>query len=252
MYLYEDTILSKNRSNSQSHLFTNSTEEIKTSGLQRRDAITDEGLAHFKAAYPNETITKDDIFYYVYGILHSEDYRARYADNLSKELPRIPCVKSAKDFWMFVTAGRELGNLHVNYETVEPYPVTFKKGNPKLTDIKNPEKFYYVTEMKFAGNSKEKDKTTVFYNNNITITDIPLEAYEYIVNGKPALEWVMGRQCVKTDKKSGIVNDANCYAVETIGNPAYPLELFQRVITVSLETMKIVKNLPKLELRETE
>ncbi|MCZ2159243.1 helicase-related protein, partial [Bartonella sp. 220] len=217
-----------------------------------RDGITDAGLQKFQSAYPHEIITKEDIFYYVYGLLHSEDYRARYADNLCKELPRIPCVKSAEDFWMFVTAGRELGNLHVNYESVEPYPVTFKKGNPKLTDITNPEKFYYVTEMKFAGNSKEKDKTTVFYNSNITITDIPLKAYEYIVNGKSALEWVMGRQCVKTDKKSGIVNDANCYAVETIGNPAYPLELFQRVITVSLETMKIVKSLPKLELRETE
>ncbi|WP_208438419.1 DEAD/DEAH box helicase [Bartonella vinsonii] len=251
-YIYEDDAASKDKNEKQSHLFANSTEETKAAGLQRRDAITDEGLAHFKAAYPNEKITKDDLFYYVYGILHSEDYRARYADNLSKELPRIPCVKSAEDFWMFVTAGRELGNLHVNYETVEPYPVTFKKGDPKLTDISNPEKFYYVTEMKFAGNGKEKDKSTVFYNNNITITDIPKEAYEYIVNGKPALEWVMERQCVKTDKKSGIVNDANCYAVETIGNPAYPLELFQRVITVSLETMKIVKNLPKLELRETE
>ncbi|EJF98522.1 hypothetical protein MEI_00484 [Bartonella vinsonii subsp. arupensis Pm136co] len=251
-YFYEDTESLKNKNEKQTHLFANSTEETKAAGLQRHDAITDEGLAHFKAAYPNEKITKDDIFYYVYGLLHSEDYRARYADNLSKELPRIPCVKSAEDFWMFVKAGRELGNLHVNYETVEPYPVTFKKGDPKLTDIKNPEKFYYVTEMKFAGNSKEKDKTTVIYNRNITITDIPKEAYEYIVNGKPALEWVMGRQCVKTDKKSGIVNDANCYAVETIGNPAYPLELFQRVITVSLETMKIVKNLPNLELRETE
>ncbi len=151
-----------------------------------------------------------------------------------------------------VVTGRELDHLHVNYETVKPYPVTFKKGNPKVTEISNPEKFYYVTEMKFAKAGKEKDKTTVIYNNNITITDIPLDACEYIVNGKPALEWVMGRQCVKTDKKSGIVNDANRYAVETIGNPAYPLELFQRVITISLETMKIVKNLPKLEIRETE
>ncbi len=106
--------------------------------------------------------------------------------------------------------------------------------------------------MKFAENSKEKDKTTVIYNSNIIMTDIPLEAYEYIVNGKPALEWVMGRQCVKTDKKSGIVNDANHYAVKTVGNPAYPLELFQRVISVSLETMKIVKKLPKLEIRGTE
>ncbi|WP_375684685.1 type ISP restriction/modification enzyme, partial [Bartonella sp. AP1QHHD] len=254
LYIYEDSMVSKDKNKEQSHLFTNSIEENKTAGLQRRDAITDEGLAHFKAAYPNEKISKDDLFYYVYGILHSEDYRARYADNLSKELPRIPCVKSAEDFWKFVNAGRELGHLHVNYETVEPYPVTFKKGNPKQTEISNPEKFYYVTEMKFAKikNSKEKDKSTVIYNSNITITDIPLEAYEYIVNGKPALEWVMERQCVKTDKKSGIVNDANHYAVETVGNPAYPLELFQRVITVSLETMKIVKNLPKLEIRETE
>uniref|UniRef100_UPI002362286F type ISP restriction/modification enzyme n=1 Tax=Bartonella sp. ML70XJBT.G TaxID=3019093 RepID=UPI002362286F len=253
-YIYEDVKTSKGKSEKQSHLFANATEESKNVGLQRRDAMTDEGLAHFKAAYPNETITKDDLFYYVYGILHSEDYRSRYADNLCKELPRIPCVKSAEDFWKFVNAGRELGYLHVNYEDVEPYPVTFKKGNPKQTDISNPEKFYYVTEIKFAKikNSKEKDKSTVIYNSNIIITDIPLEAYEYIVNGKPALEWVMERQCVKTDKKSGIVNDANRYAVETVGNPAYPLELFQRVITVSLETMKIVKNLPKLEIRETE
>ncbi len=110
--------------------------------------------------------------------------------------------------------------------------------------------------MKFAKAAKEKgisekDKSTGFYNSNITITDIPLEAYEYIVNGRPALEWVMGRQCVKTDKKRGIVNDANHYAVETVGNPAYPLELFQRVITVSLATMQIVKTLPKLAIRET-
>ncbi|MET3590496.1 putative helicase [Bartonella silvatica] len=250
-YLYEDIKSLKDKDDNQSRLFTNS-EDSKTAGLQKRDAITDEGLAHFKAVYPNETITKDDLFYYVYGLLHSEDYRTRYADNLSKELPRIPCVKTADDFWKFVTAGRELGHLHVNYEDVEPYPVTFKKGNPKVTEISNPEKFYYVTEMKFAKAGKEKDKSTVIYNSNIIMTDIPLEAYEYIVNGKPALEWVMGRQCVKTDKKSGIVNDANRYAVETVGNPAYPLELFQRVITVSLETMKIVKNLPNLVLRETE
>ncbi len=251
-YIYEDTTVSKDRNKKQTHLFTNSIEKSINADLQKRDAITYEGLAHFKAAYPNEIITKDDLFYYVYGLLHSEDYRARYADNLSKELPRIPCVKTAEDFWMFVTAGRELGHLHVNYESVEPYPVTFKKGNPKLTDISNPEKFYYVTEMKFAKikNSKEKDKSTVIYNSNITMTDIPLDAYEYIVNGKPALEWVMGRQCVKTDKKSGIVNDANRYAVETIGNPAYPLELFQRVITVSLETMKIVKNYQNWKLEK--
>ena len=102
--------------------------------------------------------------------------------------------------------------------------------------------------MKFAGKRPNQDKTTVIYNGNITMENIPLEAYDYIVNGKPALEWVMERQVVKTDKASGIVNDANDYANETMKNPAYPLELFQRVITVSLETMKIVNSLPKLDL----
>lgn len=224
--------------------------EGQSSGLQRRDAITDAGLAHFQAAYPGEEITKEDLFYYVYGLLHSPDYRDRYADNLTKELPRIPAVKTYADFHAFSDAGRRLGDLHVNYETVEPYPVTYKQGTPALWNVGDPKAFYRVTKMKFGGKARDKDKTTVIYNANITMTDIPLEAYEYVVNGKPALEWVMERQVVKTDKASGIVNDANDYANETMNNPAYPLELFQRVITVSLETMKIVRALPKLDLPE--
>ena len=102
--------------------------------------------------------------------------------------------------------------------------------------------------MKFAGTRPNLNKTSVIYNHNITMTNIPLEAYDYVVNGKSALDWVMERQCVKTDKDSGIINDANDYANETMNNPAYPLELFQRVITVSLETMKIVNSLPKLDI----
>jgi len=222
----------------------------QTSGLQRRDAITDAGLKHFQDTYPGHTITKEDLFYYIYGLLHSEDYRTEYADNLSKELPRIPRVKTAADFWAFSRAGRLLGDLHVNYESVEPFPVTIKQGDLRLADIKNPEDFYRVTKMRFGGSGKAKDKSVVIYNTNITMQDIPHEAYDYVVNGKPALEWVMERQCVKTDKDSGIVNDANRYAIETIGNPAYPLELFQRVITVSIETMKIVRNLPTLKVAE--
>lgn len=128
--------------------------------------------------------------------------------------------------------------------------VTFKEGThdliPEAQDA--PEKFYRVTKMKFGGKGKEKDKTTVIYNADITMQNVPLEAYDYVVNGKPALEWVMERQVVKTDKASGIVNDANDYANETIGDPRYPMELFQRVITVSLETMRIVRALPTLEI----
>ncbi len=225
----------------------------EAAGLKRRDALTDQGLTHFQAAYPAETITKDDLFYYVYGLLHSEEYRDRFADNLSKELPRIPAVKQAKDFWAFVEAGRELGNLHCDYEAVEPYPVTFAEGALELAHIPDPEKFYRVEKMKFhkvrnKEGKLEPDKTTVIYNSNVTITGIPLEAYDYVVNGKAALDWVMERQCVKTDKASGIVNDANRFAIETAGDPAYPLKLFQRVITVSLETMKIVRSLPNLEI----
>ena len=220
----------------------------KISGIHSRDGITDAGLKHFQDAYPSETITKEDLFYYVYGLLHSEDYRAKYADNLSKELPRIPRVKTAADFWAFSRAGRTLGDLHVNYETVEPYPVTIKQGDLRLADIKNPEAYFRVTKWAFGKAGKEKDKTTVIYNANITMQDVPLEAYDYVVNGKPALEWVMERQVVKVDKDSGIENDANRYAIETMNNPAYPLELFQRVITVSLRTMEIVRGLPKLEV----
>jgi len=223
-------------------------EESASGAFRERDGITDVGLEHFQAAYPREKITKDDIFYYFYGLLHSEDYRRRYIENLSKELPRIPCVKKAEDFWALSCAGRTLGDLHVNYESVDLYPVTIKQGDLRTAVIKDPEAFYRVKKMKFGGTVRGKDKSAVIYNANITMQDIPLEAYDYVVNGRPALEWVMERQVVKTDKKSGITNDANRYAVETMDNPAYPLELFQRVITVSLETTKIVRSLPKLEI----
>jgi hypothetical protein len=216
----------------------------------------------------------------------SPDYRERYADNLSKELPRIPCVKKAADFWAFSKAGRDLAELHIGYEKVDMYPVTIDgptraqqaaplreshshessvqktslRESPSVrADVGAPlaapigdrqifrvEKIRYA-KIKVNGKSVD-DKTTLIYNEHITLKDIPLEAYEYVVNGKSALDWIVERQCVKTDKDSGIVNDANAWAVETMGNAKYPLELFMRVITVSLETMKIVKELPGLTI----
>lgn len=217
----------------------------KKSGPKRRDAITDEGLAHFRDVYPGEAIGKEDLFYYVYGLLHSPDYRERFADNLGKELPRIPRVKTTMDFWAFCKAGRALGELHINYEKVPIYP------GAKVTHSSNKHD-YRVEKMRYGGKGRgaDQDRTTLLYNDTITVTGIPLEAYEYVVNGKPALDWVVERQCVKTDKDSGIVNDANDWAVETMKNPKYPLELFLRVITVSLETMKIVNALPALDIHE--
>ncbi|MDI6621252.1 hypothetical protein QMA48_07250 [Acinetobacter junii] len=242
LYLYEEVINDKKVGSSD--LFDNSLDlTVSETKYKRKDGISDEGLQHFQAAYPNEQITKEDIFYYTYGLLHSEEYRERYADNLTKELPRIPCVKKAEDFWAFSKAGRELAHWHLNYETVEPYKATLDTGTTPYSQLTAND--FRIEKMKFA---KKGEKGTVIYNKRVTIKDIPLEAYEYVVNGKPALEWVMERQGVSTHKDSGIVNDANDWAIETMNNAAYPLELFLRVITVSLETMKIVKALPKLDI----
>ncbi|MGL4396284.1 MAG: DEAD/DEAH box helicase [Hyphomicrobium sp.] len=210
----------------------------KDKHLPRRVAISDKGLEHFRNPGPGEKISKEDVFYYVYGMLHSPDYRERFADSLRKELPRIPRVKEVGDFWSFSKAGRDLARLHLNYETVPTYDGVKVSGGNKAAD-------YRVEKMRYG---KDKDRTTLHYNDKITVTGIPLEAYEYVVNGKPALDWVVERQCVKTDEDSGIINDANDWAIETMKNPKYPLELFLRVITVSLETMKIVKKLPKLDI----
>ncbi|WP_442769023.1 type ISP restriction/modification enzyme, partial [Acinetobacter bohemicus] len=242
LYVYEEVTQEKNVGSGD--LFDNSLNLTMTeTKYQRKDGISAEGLQHFQAAYPSEQITKEDIFYYTYGLLHSEEYRTRYADNLTKELPRIPCVKKAEDFWAFSKAGRDLAHWHLNYETVAPYKTTLDTGTKAYKELLAED--FYVEKMKFA---KKGEKGTVIYNKRITIKDIPVEAYEYVVNGKPALEWVMERQGVSTHKDSGIVNDANDWANETMNNPAYPLELFLRVITVSLETMKIVKGLPKLDI----
>ncbi|EGN4338454.1 damage-inducible protein, partial [Escherichia coli] len=188
-------------------------------------------------------ISEEDVFYFTYGILHSEEYRSRYADNLVKALPRIPCVKKASDFWLFSNAGRELAELHLNYESVEPYKADIDTGSLSYSQLGKDD--FYVEKMKFA---KKGEKDTVIYNSKIRIKNIPIEAYDYVVNGKSALEWVMERQGVSTHKDSGIVNDANDWAIETMHNPRYPLELFLRVITVSLETQKIVNSLPKLDI----
>ena len=242
MYVYEQP--------NQASLFTGQEE------LQRNESITDFALKYFQSLYPanGAAITKEGVFYYIYGLLHSPVYRDRYKDNLGKELPRIPAVKKFEDFQKFAQAGRDLAHWHLNYETVKCHPVTFELsgGATKLSALK-PEQFR-VVKMKHPKRKDPEtgksvnDKSTVIYNEYITVKDIPLDAYDYVVNGKPAIDWVMERQAVTTDKASGIVNDANLWATETMNNPAYPLELLQRVVTVSLETMKIVNNLPKLEI----
>lgn len=208
--------------------------------------FSSEALPHFQAAYPGKSISEDDLFYYIYGILHSEDYRTRYANNLMKELPRIPRVATYEQFLAFAQAGRELAKLHVRFEEVKPYEgIALEYTQPGQPS-------YRVKQMKWGkiagktGNAA-KDKTILIYNDWITVKNIPLEAQEYIVNKKSALDWVVERACVSIDRVSSIVNDFNDYATDK-GSDRYPLDLFLKVITVSIETMKIVKGLPKLEI----
>ena len=208
----------------------------------RKDAITNMARADFREHYRDDTISKEDIFYYIYGVLHSPEYRKRFASDLKKMLPRIPFVS---DFWGFSKAGRELAHWHLNYETVEPWPLEEKKDNSTLSGV-TPKEFFRVEEMKFGKNGKEIDKTTIVYNSRITLSGIPLEAYEYVVNGKPALEWVMERYAVKIDKDSDIKNDPNLWSED----PRYILDLVKRIVRVSFETVRIIKGLPAL--KETE
>lgn len=215
-------------------------------GYVRSDGINPEAVQHFKDVYPEQAdkVDVDAIFYYIYGVLHSPEYRSTYANNLQKELARIPRVATYEEFAAFEKAGRALAQLHVNYEAVKPYEgCTIEMADAPSYRV---EKLAYG---KIAGQKGDaaKDRSTIIYNNSITIRNIPLEAQEYVVNKKSALDWIVERCCVSTDKDSGIVNDFNDYAKE-MGDEKYIFNLILRVITVSLETMKIVKALPKLNI----
>lgn len=213
----------------------------------RHDAITEFILKRAQGQY-GPKVTKEDIFYYVYGFLHCPAYRETFANDLKKMLPRLPLVEKAEDFWTFSRAGRELADLHLNYEQVpasKEVVLDWHNMLPGIADTDTPEKLYRVVQMKFGKNGKDKDKSIIEYNPYITLRNIPLRAYDYVVSGKSAIEWIMERYCDKVDKKSGIRNDANQWGIEH-GNPKYPLELLQSIITLSLRTLDIVDGLPKM------
>lgn len=214
----------------------------------RRDGVTDWILSTARKQYGNR-VTKEDIFYYVYGILHAPDYRTTFAADLKKSLPRLPLVESPDDFWAFSRAGRSLAELHLGYERVEPYAGCRTIYSP-LTNRGDEISYLIDDKMRFGKlDSKTADKRIIHYNAGITIENIPLEAYDYVVNGKSAIEWVMERYAVKTDPASRIENNPNDWCREH-DDPKYIYNLLLRVITVSLETMKIVRSLPKLKLEE--
>lgn len=182
----------------------------------------------------------DDTFAYVYGLLNSKEYQEKYANDLKKDLARIPIVKNKE---RYVEVGRALMDLHLNYEEVPVY------DGVEITPLVNPS--YKVTKMRFAKKRDENGKSvndlsTIIFNSDITISNIPEKAYEYVVNGRSAIEWIMDQYQVKTDKKSGITDNPNDYS----DDEKYIFNLLLRIINVSVQTVDLVNSLPKFEVEE--
>lgn len=233
LYWYEE-----NKGEQAVSLFGTTNEERWT----QRDGITDWCLQEVRSRFAGaKSITKEDIFYYVYGLLHSPDYRERFADDLRKALPRIPIVERAEEFIAFSKAGRRLAQLHLHYED---YAHQAEGVEVNEVDYTAADEFAYyaVEKMRFP---KKDERHTIIYNGHITLHNIPAEAYDYVVNGKSAIEWVMERYAVTIHKDSGIKNDPNLWAREQ-GKPRYILDLLLSIIHVSVETQRIVAELPKL------
>ncbi len=230
----------------------------------RHEAITDEALNLFRKVYPGalinrlikdggKTIQKEDIFYYIYGILHSEEYRTRFAANLRKELPRIPF---AEHFDLFYYAGKALADIHLNYESASLYPLTMEwnrssdNGQLLLDSFYNDpgpvEKLRWGKKRNPETGKMEVDKSVLVYNERLTFRGIPEIAHRYVVNGRSPLEWMIDRYQVKTDPASGIVNDPNTYS----DDPLYIANLVRRLVTVSVETMKIVDSLTSISEKD--
>ena len=237
LYLYEEDMQESNQKNLFS-VFNK--KEIK------KPAISKNIVDLFSKSHPNLNLTYEDIFYFIYAVLHSKEYRKNYKNNLKKELPRIPVLSNSETFKIYIDSGRKLANLHVNYESVEKYNLNceFQLG----LDQAETNKKFYVEKMKFNTSNKMIDKTKIIVNKYITLSNIPLAAYEYTLSNRSAIELVMDRYCSRKDSASGIYNDPNDYAIECLGNPKYPVELIQRIVTVSMETIKIINSLPKLEI----
>ncbi|WJY99834.1 Type III restriction enzyme, res subunit [Corynebacterium hansenii] len=213
-------------------------------GYRRVDNITDD-IHHIYRDALGEDVTKDDIFYFVYGQLHAPDYCEQYAPDLKKMLPHIETPQSRARFDQFSAAGRELIELHINYEKVEPYPLqVVVKQNADPDDRET----WRVTKLRWKRTRNpdtkrlEDDRTEIIYNSKVTISGIPARADEYMLGARSALAWIIDRYQVKKDKASGIVNDPNDWCDE-VGNPQYIVDLIGKVTRVAVDTVRIVEGL---------
>ncbi|ABM96881.1 DEAD/DEAH box helicase [Methylibium petroleiphilum] len=208
-------------------------------GYIRHDSITDWALQQFRSTYSDKKISKEDIFWYVYGVLHSTEYRQRFAIDLKKSIPRVPF---AEDFWAFSATGRKLGDLHLGYESVNPFDLHEEAGRLVMEA-----KDYRVTKMVFAKKDGGADQSAIVFNEHLVLRGIPAQAYEYTIAGKSAIEWVMEMYQVKVDADSQIRNDPNAW----FDNPRELVDLLKRVIRVSVESAKLIQSLPALAERSS-
>ena len=218
--------------------------DARDAKLERVSNINPVALAEFRQHYSAPAISDDDLFYFTYGVLHSQQYRDTFANDLAKSAARIPMAASLDDFRAFADAGRELADFHVNYESVEPYALEEIRATNWNPDADGA---FRVEKMKYAGKRPNLDTSTIIYNAGITLTGIPAEAHEYKLGTRSALDWLIDRYQVRTHKKSGIVNDPNDW-LEAVGDPRYILDLIKRVTTVSVRTVEIVRRLPQLPI----
>ena len=216
-------------------------------GYGRIDNITERTLTTYRRRYGSQ-VTADDVFAFVYGLLHSPDYRTRFAADLKRTLPHIPRIDAA-DFQVFRNAGQALLDLHIGYEQVDPYPLDITGAHPQGPGSADGYGWFEVEKMRWGGTAKAKDRATIVYNPRITVSGIPEAAHEYMLGSRSALEWIIDRYQVRTDKPSGIRNDPNDYSRE-IANPRYILDLIAKVTTVSVRTVEIVNALPPLRIVE--
>ena len=224
-----------------------------TPPVGRASNLNPQAVARFRATLGDD-LTDDDVFYYVYGILHSPDFRTAFESNLRKERPRVPLVEDRAIFDAFSVAGRELSNLHVGYETVDPSPLTEEwtaganpGANPDLLLVGTSKMSYAKASIPGKGHgARDLDRSRLRYNDYLTLSGIPPEAHEYVLGTRSGIDWIIDRYYIKTDKASGIVNDPNQWGLER-GEPRYILDLIKRVVTVSVRTVEIVAGLPSLE-----
>lgn len=215
-------------------------------GLMRYDNEVDETLLfrnndNMNQAFADKLgLSLDDTFAYVYGVLNSKEYQEKYANDLKKDLARIPIVKNKE---RYVEVGKALMDLHLNYEEIPVY------NEVDVTPLVNPS--YKVTKMRFDKKRDENGKSVndlsaIIFNSDITISNIPEKAYEYVVNGRSAIEWIIDQYQVKTDRKSGITDDPNDYS----DDEKYIFNLLLRIINVSVQTVDLINSLPKFEVED--